>query len=472
MTEYPLKKGEEFDAEIEETLAFGGDGITRLDDYVVFVRNVLPESKVRARLVKRKKSFGEAVPLEVLEESPHKVDWPCPHYPECGGCKFQDLDYQIQLENKRQQVRDLLERVGKFTDFEVLPTIGSEKLFHYRNKMEFSFGSKRWILTENDPGKPADFAFGLHAPGRYDKILDLDVCYLQSDVRNAVFADFKQYVLEHDYSVWDHRDQKGYLRFLVVREGEHTGEIMLNIVTGEDDPDRLMPIVDQLAEKYPAIKSIVNNVNRRKGDSAIGELEYLLYGEQTITDRIGDYEFEISAGSFFQTNTRQAEVLYETIAEYADVRQDEVVYDLYCGTGSIALYLSEKAKRVYGFEVNEEALDNAVRNAYHNEVFNTQFEPVDMNKHLEFHRKIKEIDPPDVVVIDPPRAGLHPKTLKELMHLHPRRFIYVSCNPATLARDLKDLCENTEYQVRKIQPVDMFPHTPHVEVVTQLEIPE
>jgi len=469
MAEYPLQKGDEFDAEIEETLAFGGDGITRIDDYVIFIKDVLPESKVRAKLVKRKKSFGEAIPLEVLEESPHKVDWPCPHYPECGGCKFQDLDYDVQLENKRQQVRDLLERVGKFEDIEVLPTIGSEKKFHYRNKMEFSFGNKRWILAENDPGKPADFAFGLHAPGRWDKIMDLDVCYLQSDIRNAIYADVKQFVLEHDYSVWDLEEKTGFLRYLVIREGEHTGEIMLNIVTGEDDPDALMPIVNILKEKYPQIKSIVNNVNTRSGGSAIGELEYLLHGEQTITDRIGDFEFEISASSFFQTNTSQAEVLYQTIAEYADIQQDDVVYDLYSGTGTIALYLSENAKRVYGFEVNQDAIDNAVRNAYQNETFNAQFEPVDMNKHLEFHRKLKEIDLPDVVVIDPPRSGVPPKTLKELMHVHPRKFIYVSCNPATLARDLKDLCENTDYEVKKIQPVDMFPHTPHVEVVTQLE---
>ncbi len=469
MTEYPLKKGEEFDAQIEETLAFGGDGITRLDDYVVFVRDVLPNSKVRAKLVKRKKSFGEAIPVEVLEESPHKVEYPCPHYPECGGCKFQDLDYEVQLANKRQQVSDLLKRVGKFDDLEVLPTIGSRKKFQYRNKMEFSFGNQRWILRENDPGKPVDFAFGLHAPRRWDKIMDLDVCYLQSDIRNEIYADVKQFVLEHDYPVWDLEEKHGYLRYLVIREGEQTGEIMLNIVTGEDDPDALMPIVKMLKDKYPQITSIVNNVNTRSGGSAIGEIEYLLHGKQTITDRIGHFEFEISASSFFQTNTRQAEILYQTIAEYADVQEDDVVYDLYCGTGTIALYLSGNANRVYGFEVNQDAIDNAVRNAFQNEVFNAQFEPVDMNKHLEFHRKLKEIDLPDIVVIDPPRSGVHPKTLKELMHLHPRKFIYVSCNPSTLARDLKDLCENTEYEVKKIQPVDMFPHTPHVEVVTQLE---
>lgn len=469
MAEYPLKKGDEFEAEIEETLAFGGDGITRLDNWVVFVKNVLPESKVKAKLIKRKRSFGEAIPLEVIEKSPHKVDWPCPHYPTCGGCKFQDLDYEIQLENKREQVRDLLERVGKFEDVEVLPTIPSPKQFHYRNKMEFSFGDSRWILDENDPGTPADFAFGLHAPGRWDKILDLDVCYLQSDKRNEIFADFKQYVLEHDYSVWNLQEKKGYLRYLVVREGEHTGQIMLNIVTGEDDPERLEPIVDQLVNKYPEIRSVVNNVNTRAGGSAVGEIEYVMRGEDNIIDKIGDYEFEISANSFFQTNTLGAEKLYEKISEVADIKPDEVIYDLYCGTGTIALYLSPNAQRVYGFEWNQEAVENATRNAYHNQVFNVEFSRLDMNKHMEFHRTVQNIDSPDVIVIDPPRSGIHPKTLKELRHLHPDRYVYVSCNPSTLARDLKDLTDDTDYRLGSVQPVDMFPHTPHVEVVTKLE---
>lgn len=468
MSEYPLKKGEEFEAEIEPTLAFGGDGITRIDDYVVFVRDVLPEQKVLAKLVKRHSNYGEAIPVEVLEDSPHKTDWPCPHYPECGGCSFQDLNYVIQKENKRQQVVDLLERVGKFDNPDVRPTIGSQKIFHYRNKMEFSFGDNRWILSENDPRTPADFAFGLHAPGRWDKILDLDICYLQSEARNRIFADLKRYVLEHDLAVWNLEEKEGFLRYLVLREGEHTGEIMLNIVTGYEDPDMLMPMVEMLVEKYPRIRSVVNNVNTRAGGSAIGEIEYLLYGDDVITDKIGQLEFEISANSFFQTNTLQAEVLYEEIAKAAGVRDDEVVFDLFCGTGTIALYLASGARRVFGFEVNQESIENATRNAYHNEIFNVQFERLDMNKHVEFHKKVQELDSPDIIIIDPPRAGVAPKTLKELKQLHPRKYIYVSCNPGTLARDLKDLCDDTEYNVRSVQPVDMFPHTPHVEVVTQV----
>lgn len=469
MAEYPIKKGEEFEAQIEDALAFGGNGITRIDDYVVFVKNVLPGSKVKAKLIKRKSSYGEAIPLETLEESPHKVDYPCPHYPECGGCKFQDLDYQVQLENKREQVRDLLERVGKFGNVEVKPTIGSDKIFHYRNKMEFSFGDNRWILEEDDPGTPADFAFGLHAPGRWDKILDLDVCYLQGDVRNAIFADVNQFALEHDYDVWNLENKNGYLRYLVIREGEHTGQIMLNFVTGEDDPDRLMPLVELLVEKYDSLHSIVNNVNTSPGESAIGEIEYLLWGEEAITDKIGDLEFEISANSFFQTNTSQAEKLYEEIAKIADVQEGDYLYDLYCGTGTIALYLAKNAQRVYGFEINQEAIDNATRNAYNNQIFNAQFDRLDMNRHMDFHEKIKEIEKPDIVIIDPPRSGVHPKSLKEMKQLHPEKFVYVSCNPSTLARDLKNLCDGTEYTLTHVQPVDMFPHTPHIEVVTKLE---
>ncbi|HKJ68627.1 MAG TPA: 23S rRNA (uracil(1939)-C(5))-methyltransferase RlmD [bacterium] len=469
MATYPLNKEQEFEAEIEDVLAFGGDGITRVDNWVVFVRDVLPGAKVKAKLIKRKRNFGEAIPVETLEASPWKTDWPCPHYPECGGCKFQDLAYEVQLENKREQVADLLERIGKFQEIEVKPTLGSEKIFHYRNKMEFSFGTDRWILEEDDPGTPEDFAFGLHAPGRWDKILDLDICYLQSEVRNHIFADVKQYVLEHDYDLWDLREKTGYLRYLVMREGEHTGQVMLNFVTGKDDPDRLAPLVDILVEKYPQIHSVVNNVNTRVGESAVGELEYLMYGEDIILDRIGDLEFEISAGSFFQTNTLQAEGLYEHIKQIADVQPEDVVYDLYCGTGTIALYLASGAQRVYGFEVNQETVENAVRNAYHNQIFNAQFERVDMNKHQEFHRKIKQIEKPDVIVIDPPRSGVHPKTLKELRQLHPEKYVYVSCNPSTLARDLKDLSDGTGYELATVQPVDMFPHTPHVEVVTKLE---
>ncbi len=464
-----MKKGEEFEAEIEPTLAFGGDGITRVDDFVIFVKNVLPAQTVRAKLTKRKSNFGEAIPLEVLEESPYKTEWPCPHFPECGGCRFQDLDYEIQKENKRQQVVDLLERVGKFENPEVQPTLGSPKIFHYRNKMEFSFGDNRWILSENDPDTPTDFAFGLHAPGRWDKILDLEICYLQSDIRNRIFADVKQHVLEHDLSVWNLEEKEGFLRYLVLREGEHTGEIMLNLVTGYADPDLLMPLVELVTGNYPEIRSVVNNINSRAGGSAIGEVEYLLYGDDVITDRIGDLEFEISANSFFQTNTVQAETLYGEIARVADLREDDVVYDLYCGTGTISLYLAPEAQRVFGFEVNQEAIENATRNAYHNEIFNVQFERLDMNKHVEFHKKVQELDSPDVIIIDPPRAGLAPKTLKELKQLHPRKYVYVSCNPGTLARDLKNLCEGTAYTIRNIQPVDMFPHTPHVEVVTQVE---
>jgi len=469
MGNYPIKKGQEFEATIEPTLAFGGDGIARVDGYVVFVKDVLPEQKVLAKLVEHRSNFGEAVALEVLEDSPHKTEWPCPHYPECGGCKFQDLDYEAQKENKRQQVIDLLERVGKFDDVEVKPTLGSQKIFHYRNKMEFSFGTNRWILPEEDPGSPVDFAFGLHAPGRWDKILDLDICYLQSEVRNRIFADIKQYVLEHDLPLWDLEEKIGFLRYLVLREGEHTGEIMVNIVTGYEDPETLMPLVEMLVDKYPAIHSVVNNVNSRAGGSAVGEVEYLLYGEDVITDKIGDLEFEISANSFFQTNTLQAEVLYNEIVETAAPEADDIIYDLYCGTGTIALFLAPHAGRVFGFEVNQEAIENATRNAYQNGIFNVEFDRVDMNRHVEFHNQIQKIEKPDVVIIDPPRPGVNPKTLKELKQLHPKKFVYVSCNPGTLARDLKNLCEGTAYGLSSVQPVDMFPHTPHIEVVTQLE---
>jgi len=335
--------------------------------------------------------------------------------------------------------------------------------------MDFSAGDVRWIMRENDPETPRDFAIGLHAPGRFDRILDIDACLLQSDKMNKIFGTVRKWAKEYKIPLNNPKNYTGFLRSCMIRQGYHSGEIMVNIVTRKEDPNLLQPLIDMLTEWHPDITSCVNNITDSKGDISRGDREILLFGDSVIHDRIGDLNYEISANAFFQTNTRAAEILYSTIADFADLNSSCVIWDLYCGTGSIAMYLSKHVKKVYGFELVAGALRNATRNAAANKIENCEFYEANLDKFVQNNAAlIASLDKPDIAIVDPPRSGLNPKFLNQLVQLKPRQIIYVSCNPASQARDLDILSD--DYNVLKIQPVDMFPHTPHIETVAKLEL--
>ncbi|MCF7806919.1 MAG: 23S rRNA (uracil(1939)-C(5))-methyltransferase RlmD [Candidatus Marinimicrobia bacterium] len=459
-----IKKGQDIELTIE-SLAFGGKGVAHVDGFAVFVERVLSGQKVLARVFKKKKSFAEAYPLEVLEKAPNEIDAICPAFGTCGGCRIQNLEYKDQLKEKTRQVADLIQRVGGFKEFDVPLALPSPQAFHYRNKMEFTFTDSPWRDHPDD--KPKPLGLGLHIPGRYDKVVHLDTCYLQKSVMNDIMNFVFAFAGKQGWAPYNTKTHTGWARNLVLRYGEHTDEIMVNLVTRTFDESKVLPLRTALVEKFPQITTIVNNITTRLSGVAVGEEEIILYGPGVIRDRLGDYEFEISANSFFQTNTRQAEQLYDEALKAADIQEGDVVYDLYCGTGTISLFLAKNAKQVYGFELIAEAVKNAQKNAEDQHVSNVSFIQGDLKDVLP--EKLEEIEPADVIVVDPPRAGLHQNVVDDILRVAPKRLVYVSCNPATLARDLKLFCEE-KYELKSVQPVDMFPHTTHIETVANLTI--
>ena len=457
-----IKKGQELELTIE-SLAFGGKGITHVDGLAVFVERVIPGQRVLARIFKKKKNFAEAYPLKVLEKAPNEIEARCPAFGTCGGCRIQNLDYADQLKEKTRQVRDLIQRVGGFEDFQVPEALPSPQIFHYRNKMEFTFTDNPWRTHPEDEPKP--LGLGQHIPGRFDKVINLDTCYLQQDILNEILRFVYQYALDHQWEPYNNRSHRGWARNLVLRYGEHTGEIMVNLVTRTFVRERMEAFKTAILAAFPQITTLINNITTRLSDVAVGEREVVLFGPGVIRDRLGGYEFEISANAFFQTNTHQAERLYAETLQAADLRGGEVVYDLYCGTGTISLFLAQQASQVYGFELIGDAVRNARQNAIDHGVGNVEFIQGDLKD--VFSGKTAEIPAADVVVVDPPRVGLHQNVVRDILRLAPHRLVYVSCNPATLARDLKLFCE-ADYKLVAVQPVDMFPHTAHIETVAQL----
>jgi 23S rRNA (uracil1939-C5)-methyltransferase len=466
-----MKKGDLLQLKIDD-VAYGAEGIARENGRVIFVERALPGEEVTARIVKKRRDFARARPVSHIQLSPHRVEAPCSHIAYCGGCKWQDVDYLYQLELKHHIVAESLGRTGGFPDVTVHPVVPSPEILAYRNKMEFSFAANRWILPEEeDPlAKPRNYALGFHIPGRFDKILDIDRCWLQSDWANGVLELVKQFALDSGQPAWDTRKHTGFWRYLVLREGKKTDQRMVNIVTYDHKPGLMKELTGRLLADFPELTGIVNNVTSSSGGSAFGEKEYPLAGSQTIDEKLGDYLFEISANSFFQTNTLQAEKLFQIVIDYAHLAKSETVFDLYSGTGAISILVSKHASKVIGFEAIPGAVENAKRNAARNQVNNCQFILEDLK---DTFRGVKDpvnrFGEPEVVIVDPPRAGMHPKTVAGLSSLRPGRIVYVSCNPTTFARDVKMLCDS-EYTLIQVQPVDMFPHTYHIELVAQLEL--
>jgi 23S rRNA (uracil1939-C5)-methyltransferase len=460
---YPVKKRQELEIKIEK-LAFGGKGIGYLDDYVIFVPKTIPGDVVQAKIVKRKTHYAEARLLQILQESSLRQEAPCPYFGWCGGCTWQNLDYKEQLSVKREQVEESVKHIAGLEKITVLETIPSDKIWGYRNKMEFSFSDICWLLPEdlgNEKIKK-DFALGLHVPGTFDKILNIDNCLLQSDAANKIVNIVRNFSLEHKLEPYGIRSQAGYLRFLVIRQSLYSSDLMVNIVTSDDKPELLYPLAKQIVAEVPEVSSVVNNVNTKKAQIAFGEKENILTGSAAITDKIGDFSFEISANSFFQTNTAQAEKLYNVVMKYADLQGDETVWDLYAGTGTISLFLAQRAGFVYAFELIESAVKDGIQNAKKYDIENLKFVAGDLLTNLSTIEQ-----QPEVIVVDPPRSGMHPKVCQFLAESTAEKIVYVSCNPTTMARDLEILSER--YSAIKIQPVDMFPHTYHIESVMLLK---
>ena len=445
------RRGDTLDVAIED-LAFGGEGVGRADGYVIFVRGGLPGDQLRVRLIEARGRFGRATIDEVLVPSPDRVAAPCPYFGQCGGCRLQHLAYPAQLAFKEKQVRDCLERLGGIGPFELRPILPAPEPYGYRNKMEFTIANEPPVV-------------GLHAAQRYDVVLDIDRCLLQSETMNTLLDELRRQVRERALSVWEPTTQQGLLRFVAVREGRRTGEAMVNVVASAPDVETLMPVADALRARVPATTSVVLNVNDRKASVAVGSEEHLLLGRDHITERLGEVTFRVSAASFFQTNTDQAERLFALVAEACELTGDEIVFDLYAGTGAISLLLAGRARHVYGIELTPAAVADAVRNAHANAIDNCTFLAGEVRHVLP--ALARDGVRPSVVVADPPRAGFHPKALGALAGLAPARIVYVSCNPATLARDVGELARQG-YRLQWAQPVDMFPQTPHIEAVARL----
>jgi len=415
---------------------------------------------------------------ELLEPSPHRIEPVCPYFGHCGGCKWQHMDYSEQLRLKRKQVQDALEHIGGFDEIDCTPCIPAPELFGYRNKMDFSFTDLRYLTTGEigiEPGeheKPLDFALGFHAPGCYAKAIDIDHCDLSTEEMNITLNAVRKFCLEHkeELPIYSTRSHTGELRNLVVRHGGHTGEFMVNLVTTTHHPELMQKLCEELKGVLGnRLTTFVNNITSAKNTVAFGEKEFVLHGPGFITDRLGDYTYRISANSFFQTNTAQAEKLYSLILDQAQLKQEDIVYDLFCGTGSIALFASSHCQKVLGVELVESSVNDARENAKRHNVENCEFIQLDLKdiKHIE--EDMREFGHPDVVITDPPRAGMNPKAVKMLLKIAPSTIVYVSCNPASLARDGQMFCEEGNYKLVSCQPVDMFPQTNHVESVARFE---
>lgn len=478
-----LKKGDILELEIEK-YAFEGKGIAKISldrpsstigsttdkKFVVFVNGSYPGDTVKAEIRKVKKSYAEAKTVEIVKPSPLRTAAKCKYFGECGGCKQQDLNYAQQTKYKHEQVIEIFEKLGGFTELDIEEIIPSDKVFYYRNKMEFSFSDSRWLTTkEINSGEVLrkDFALGLHAPQNFEKVLDLDECFLQSELSTNILNFTRDFFLNRKVSIYSTRTNKGFLRNLVIRQSGGTEDIMVNLVTLTEKNDLTNEYTEELLNKFPKITTVVNNINLKKASVAIGDYEKVLYGDGFIYDYIKDHKFRISANSFFQTNTAQAEKLYQTALDYANTNGDEIVYDLYAGAGTISIFFSDKSKEIYAFESVESAIKDGKANLNINNISNVEFIHSDLNKSFLNIYLDKKIPKPDLIILDPPRSGAHKNTIKDIIELNPSKIVYVSCNPTTQVRDIKMLTE-FGYNLIKMKPVDMFPHTYHIENVALL----
>lgn len=450
-------------------IAAEGKALAKIDDIVFFIKGAVPGDIVDLKVVKKKKNFREAVVTAIKKYSDERATPECEHFGVCGGCVWQTLPYDKQLKYKQQQVEDALNHIAKVDIPEVSPILASEKQYFYRNKLEYTFASQRWLTDDemNIPDSEKELqGLGFHIPGRFDKVLDIKKCHLQADPSNAIRLETKRFCIENNMSFYDARQQVGFLRNIIIRTSIN-GEIMLIVVFGSDDKANRELLLNHLCEAFPEITSMMYFINTKCNDNC-GDLEAQLFrGKDHIIEEMGDLKFKVQAKSFYQTNSLQAYRLYSVAKDFAQLTGNEVVYDLYTGTGTIANFVARQAKEVIGIEYVEEAIQDAKVNSKLNNIGNTKFFAGDM-KDILTDQFIAENGKADVMIIDPPRAGMHPDVVKTILNASPKRIVYVSCNPATQARDVQLL--DAKYKVLKVQPVDMFPQTHHVENVILMEI--
>jgi 23S rRNA (uracil1939-C5)-methyltransferase len=472
-----------------EDYAAEGKSLAKVDGKVVFIENAVPGDVVDVQLGKNKKDWAEGRPIRFHSYSPDRVKPFCSHFGVCGGCQWQMLPYQMQLQYKQKQVRDNLERIGKVALPEMMPIIGATATRYYRNKIEYTFGTKEFTkekppqthqLSGNAEIKdnyrspessevPLSGEFkgaGFHAKGFFDKIVDIETCYLQEEPTNAIRLAIKKFAIENKYSFYDIRNHTGFLRTMQVRLCT-TGELMVNIMLGEEDEPKRKDLLEHIMQQFPAITTLLYTINTKWNDS-LHDLEPVVYhGKGFVIEKLEEFQFKIGPKSFFQTNTKQGEQLYKVTRDFSELTGTETVYDLYCGTGSIGIFVSKKAKRIIGVEMVAAAIEDAKENAALNGLTDTAFFAGDVIEVCN-HDFFTAHGQPDVIITDPPRAGMHEKLVKKILDMAAPIVVYVSCNPATQARDLNLLDE--KYRVTKIQPVDMFPHTLHIENVVQLKL--
>lgn len=452
-----------------EAVAAEGKSLAHVDGTVVFVEFAVPGDIVNVKVTKKKKNYMEGFILEIVKSSEDRLQPFCEHFGICGGCRWQPLPYDMQLKAKQQQVWDQLVRIGHLEIPDISPILPSDKTKYYRNKLEFTFSNKRWIYNNEDPDSLTDeerLGLGFHVGKFFDKVLDIKHCSLQPEPSNEIRLYIREYAVTHDLEFYNIRENTGFLRNLIVRNNQ-VGDVMLTVCFAYDDQDKIVPMLDAIAAEFPQIKSLHYVINEKLNDS-ISDLDCILYkGEDAIWETMGKLKFKIGPKSFYQTNSEQAYKLYSVAKEFAALTGNEVVYDLYTGTGTIAQFISDKASKVIGIEYVKEAIEDARINAEANGITNCTFFDGDM-KDILTADFIKEHGKPEVMIIDPPRAGMHPDVVKVIMEAAPERIVYVSCNPASQARDLAMM--SPMYEITAVQPMDMFPHTMHVENVCALKL--
>lgn len=460
---HPLIEGLEI-----TTLAAEGKAMGRWNEQVVFVPMTVPGDVVDVQIRLKRRRFMEGYVVNYVKKSPLRSEPFCEHFGICGGCKWQNLPYEEQFNFKREQVRDQLTRIGKVELPEIAPCLGSKETQFYRNKLEFTFADRRWLTNEEiaqNEDIVATPALGFHIPGMFDKVLDIHKCWLQPEPSNAIRTEVKRFALEQGYTFHNAHTHEGFLRNMIIRTAS-TGEVMVIVVFGEENTPEIKRLLDHLTEQFPQITSLFYVVNTKLNDS-VGDLEAVCYrGKDHIVEEMEGLKFKVGPKSFYQTNSKQAYELYKVTREFAGLQPDETLYDLYTGTGTIANFCAARCKNVVGIEYVPEAIEDAKVNSAINGITNTKFYAGDMKAVLD-DKFVERNGRPDVIILDPPRAGVDEPVIEVIKRAAPHRIVYVSCNPATQARDLALF--DDDYKVIAVQPVDMFPHTHHVENVVKLE---
>lgn len=460
-------------AVVVSDLSSEGKGVSKQEDgFVIFSDSTLPGDEALVKIRKKKSNYAEARLVEIIRPSEFRTTPQCDYFGVCGGCKLQNYIYKKQIEYKRDVVSDALLRIGKFSNVVIPDALGSDDIFYYRNKMEFSFSDDEW-LTKDQLGielPKSKFALGLHVPKFHSKIVNVEKCWLQSELSNGILNFTRKFFIDRKISVYSTFSHSGYLRFLVIRQSFNTNDLMVNLITYDFDEDLMKEYSTQLLYLFPGITTLINSTTKSRAQVAFGEKEYVIHGSGFITEKLisangSEFDFRISSKSFFQTNTVQAGKLFDKTVEFCEFKKTDNVLDLYCGTGSISIFISGLVNKVLGVELVNESIEDARLNAKLNDVTNAGFICSDI---LDFIRNNDTLHEYNKLILDPPRSGLHPKICEVLANTDFERIVYVSCNPHTQARDLQIICSQDRYSIEKVQPVDMFPHTYHVENIISL----